>query len=341
MRRYYQCRGCQHEQGYAADALLQCDERMTRLLRSHVCRFSSDVSFSQVTEHLKATLGVSISAETCRTSCEREASRMVQYEQMTPAAEFIAAVGEVEFQTDAVKVNTREAGWKDLKIACFLKRERGVSATPTAWESRTLPAPSAMVGWAGITPIRQFRKTWRKKAKQLGIRQGGQVHALGDGASWIWKGLECTLSGCRQTLDIFHAAEKLACAGERLYGEGTAEAKAFHEQGRALLLEKGWAGVTELMAEEMHKGDTPARRKVLEKMLNYFVPHAGRLNYAQMLMEGQSIGSGAIEGFAKTLGLRLKLRGSRWKRKHVKPMATLIHLRHTPRWHQHWKTKAA
>jgi hypothetical protein len=322
-RRYYQCRCCGQEQGYAADSLLQCDERMTRLLRSHVCRFSSDVSFAHVAEHLQATLGVSISAETCRTSCEREASGMVKYEQTTPAAEFLAASGEVEFQTDAVKVNTCEEGWKDLKIACFLKREQGESATPAEWESRTLPAPR------------------RKKARQLGIRQGGQVHALGDGASWIWKGLGRMLSGCTQTLDIFHAAEKFARAGDRLYGEGTEEAKAFHEQGRALLLEKGWDGVTELMAEELQKGDTPERRKVLDKMLNYFVPHAGRLNYAQMLNEGQSIGSGAIEGFAKTLGLRLKLRGSRWKRQHVKPMATLIHLRHSSRWHQHWKTRAA
>ena len=340
-RQWYQCRQCEGERGYAAETLLKSPERLTRLLRSHVCRFSSDVSFAQTSEHLEATLGVSISEESCRLLSEREAKRMVEYETSSSVSDFQSAAGEVEFQTDAAKVNTIEHGWKDLKIACFLKREPGESATVQEWESRTLPAPGAKVAWAAIAKSKSFRKTWRVQAKRLGIAQGGEVHALGDGASWIWKGLEGSLSGCRQTLDIFHGAQKFAQAGEELYGPGSEEAQAVHERGRELLLERGWEGVTAWMGEELAKEDTPGRRRILEKVLKYFVPHVKRLDYAELLKEGKSIGSGAIEGLAKTLGLRLKLRGARWKRKHIRPMAALINLRHSPSWAYYWTSKAA
>ena len=74
---------------------------------------------------------------------------------------------------------------------------------------------------------------------------------LGDGASWIWKAAGRALTGCRQTLDIYHASQHIAAAGKRLFGEGTAEATAFHEHGRELLLKEGWAGVCRLIGEEL------------------------------------------------------------------------------------------
>jgi hypothetical protein len=40
--------------------------------------------------------------------------------------------------------------------------------------------------------------------------------------------------------------------------------------------------------------------------MNYFVPHKGRLNYCELLEQGRAIGSSAVEGQAKTLGLRLE-----------------------------------
>ena len=59
----------------------------------------------------------------------------------------------MEFAVDAGKVNTREEGWKDLKIGVFQKRPRAQPATPDQWESRTLPEPTARVAWATIAPV--------------------------------------------------------------------------------------------------------------------------------------------------------------------------------------------
>jgi hypothetical protein len=54
------------------------------------------------------------------------------------------------------------------------------------------------------------------------------------------------------------------------------------------------------------------------------------------LQAGRAIGSGQIEGEAKTLGLRLKLRGARWNKRNVQPMASLVCVRHSLQWIAYW-----
>ena len=51
---------------------------------------------------------------------------------------------------------------------------------------------------------------------------------------------------------------------------------------------------------------------------------------------GDAIGSGVVEGAAKTLGLRLKARGARWRHKNARAMAALICCRHTDQWERFW-----
>jgi len=167
-----------------------------------------------------------------------------------------------------------------------------------------------------------------------------RLHGLGDGASWIWKAAGRVLSGCRQTLDIFHAGEHIASAGRRLHGETTAAASAFHEQDRALLLRHGWGGICQLVAEEMVKEETPPRRTALERMLTCFVNPLGRIDSAKRLAQGEAIGSGVVEGAAKTSGLRLKARGARRRHKNARAMDALVCCRQTDQWALFWKRTA-
>ena len=79
------------------------------------------------------------------------------------------------------------------------------------------------------------------------------------------------------------------------------------------------------------------RRKATEKLIGHFSKHTKRLNYAERLQAGRAIGSGQVEGKAKTLGLRLKARGARWKLRNVGPMASLVCVRHSPQqWAAYW-----
>jgi hypothetical protein len=194
--------------------------------------------------------------------------------------------------------------------------------------------------WADISAAKRFRRSWWARLKRLGLPAMARLHVLGDGASWIWKAAGRALTGCRQTLDIYHAGQHIAAAGKRLFGEGTAEATAFHEHGRELLLKEGWTGVCRQIGEELEREDTPRRRAALDRMLGYFVSHMGRLDYAGRLACGEAIGSGVVEGAAKTLGLRLKARGARWRHKNARSMAALICCRQTDQWELFWSRAA-
>ena len=220
------------------------------------------------------------------------------------------------------------------------KRPTAEPATPQRSESRKLPEATTRVMWADISATRRFRRSWHARLKRLGLPAMARLHVLGDGASWIWKAADRALTGCRQTLDIYHASQHIAAAGQRLYGEGTAEASAFHEHGRELLLRQGWTGICQLIGEELEAEDTLPRRKALDRLLTYFTPHMGRLDYAGRLASGEAIGSGVVEGAAKTLGLRLKARGARWRHKNVRAMAALICCRHTDQWDLFWSRAA-
>jgi hypothetical protein len=296
------------------------------------------MSFERTRTNLLELLGVSPAAETLRAYCERQAGRVARWQgQETASAEgFGEAKGAWEFTIDAGKVNTREAGWRDLKIAVAQKRPTAEPATPEQWESRELPEATARVMWADISAAKRFRRSWHARLVRLGLPAMARLHVLGDGASWIWKAAGRALTGCRQTLDIYHASQHIAAAGKRLYGEGTPEATRFHEHGGELLLKEGWTGVCRLIGEELTSEDTPKRRRALDRLLNYFLAHLGRIDYAGRLAAGEAIGSGVVEGAAKTLGLRLKARGARWRHKNARAMAALICCHQTDQWDLFW-----
>ena len=322
--------------------MLGLDGGLSPRLQRKACRLAADVSFAVTVEHLRELLGVAPAAETVRIYCERQAGRVACWQgtEVGSAEAFRRAQGGWEFTVDAGKVHTRENGWRDLKIAVAQKRPTAAAATPEQWESRDLPDATARVMWADITAAKRFRRSWWARLRRLGLPAMADVHVLGDGASWIWRAAGRALTGCRQTLDIYHASQHIAAAGKRLFGEGTVEATAFHERGRALLLEEGWEGVCRLIGEELTREDTPRRRAALDRMLAYFVAHLNRLEYRGRLASGDAIGSGSVEGAAKTLGLRLKARGARWRHKNARTMAALICCRHTGQWDLFWSRAA-
>ena len=339
-RRYWQCR-CGEAGSYAADSVLGIDGRYSKTVQKHCCRLGADFGFAATGEHLFEMLGVRMSPETIRALVESHGQVMAkfQHEDEQTAKSFVAASGEVEIAVDAGKVNTREEGWKDLKIAVISKRESGEATTTAEWDSQRLPAATMVLAFAMIATSKRFRRSWRKRLRGLGVTCMGSVHALGDGAAWIWKSVDRVLTGCTQTLDFFHACEHLNHCAQGIFGEDTVESRAAFEHSRGLLLRQGWAGVCQWVGELLTvdtEAERERRRRWAEKLIGYFSKHMGRLNYAERLAAGRAIGSGVVEGQAKTLGLRLKRRGARWNRANVQSMASLVCVRHSPQWQAYW-----
>ena len=143
-----------------------------------------------------------------------------------------------------------------------------------------------------------------------------------------------SLTGCVQTLDFYHACQHLSHCAERIFGEGTAQrsssrtstvAVCLLRQGLGRASASGWASCCAVEDE----AERERRRQATDRLIGYFGKHTNRLNYAERLGAGRAIGSGQVEGKAKTLGLRLKARGARWNRRNVQPMASLVCVRHS------------
>jgi hypothetical protein len=289
--------------------VLGLDGRCSKTVQKHCCRLAADVSFAASSEHLREMLGVRLAPETVRAVVGHHGRAMAAFQPQdeATAAAFRAAPGAVEFAVDAGKVNTREEGWNDLKIAMISKRPAALPRTPAQGQDR-LPAATMVLAFALIATAQTFRRTWRGTLRRLGVTAFAAVHVLADGAGWIWKAANRALTGCLQTLDIYHANQRLSGCAQAIHGAGTTAAQAAFER----------------------------RRPATDRLLGYFAKHVNRLDYRDRLATGRAIGSGAVEGQAKTLGLRLKARGARWKRVNVRPMASLVCVRHSSQWDPYW-----
>jgi hypothetical protein len=337
-RHHFTCRGCSLS-GYLADQLLGCENFLSKRMRRLACLETSDSSFVKSAEKLHEYCGLDVSAEVLRKYCEREGQQMAQWQPHceTVAETFAKAVGEMEFTMDAGKANTL-TGWRDLKIAIFAKRPLAEPAPVADWATRTLPEVTARTMMAAIEPIEEFAKRLRPMAAHLGLTDSKQIYSMGDGAEWIWNAADSCFPGGPQGLDVYHGHEHIGDTSKALYGEGTPAAQSSFERGRDLVLTNGWPGVCDYVAEELAKGDTPERRGTLEEMMGYFAKHTNRLAYRQRLAEGRPIGSGMVEGGAKTLGLRLKARGARWRVENLDKMAGQVCLRHSTYWNTYWQS---
>jgi hypothetical protein len=335
-RRYFTCPACR-QGDFGGDRLLGIDGYLTKGARRMACLAGVRQSFAQAEQVLSELAGWELDDETIRRLCHAEAARArATRAGRATAARFAAAPGDREVQIDAGKVNTAE-GWRDVKVAVFACRERGAPASAADWDQRDLPAPSVRAVVAAIEEAPTFGGRCGAEARRLGLTEPSDLTVLGDGAEWIWNLSRQQFPGAAEHLDVYHAAEHVAEAARRAFGERTEAAKAQTECGRTRLLEDGYQGVLEWVGAVGAQIPAGGDGAALGSLLNYFAGHRERLRYALRLRRGQPIGSGLVEGSIKQLlNRRLKQTGARWKVAHVGPLVELGALANGPEWGPYW-----
>jgi hypothetical protein len=339
-RRALRCGGCGLT-AYPLDDRLGRDGFLSPQATRLACLAAASWSFDVAAARLEELAGVRIDDETIRRCCHRAAEDLAgRREADPPEPAFAAARGEVEFLTDGVMAPTR-GGWRELKLALYLKRPPGAPAEPEDWADRELPRPTARAAYASLGDCEAFAADWGRRAAALGIDPRGPLSVLGDGAEWIWKAAAAQFPAAAQVLDIFHAAQHLAAAAKALHGDGTTAAAEWTEAGRRALLADGWPGLLDHVGATPTGGRTAAGQAGIDELIGYFAKHTGRLGYYGRLRSGRSIGSGAVEGLARRMGRRLKVPGRGWCAAHVEGMAGLIATVDTPEWDSLWSRPAA
>jgi hypothetical protein len=339
-RRSLRCSGCGLT-AYPLDARLGLDEFLSPQATRLACLAAASWSFDVAAARLEELAGVRIDDETIRRHVHRAAAALAdRREAAPPAAAFAAAEGEAEFLADGVMTPSRD-GWRELKLAVYLKRPAGEPAEPEDWAERELPGPTARAAYAAVADCEAFAARWGPRAAALGIDPCGPLTVLADGAEWIWRAAAAQFPAAPQVLDIFHAARHLAAAAAALHGEGTEAAAEWADGGRRALLADGWPGLLDHIGATPTGGRTAVGQAGLDELIGYFAKHTGRLGYYGRLRSGRSIGSGAVEGLARRMGRRLKVPGRGWCAGHLDGMAALVATVDTPEWDGLWSRPAA
>lgn len=332
------CRSCRLS-AMPLDDRLGLTEYLSPQAKRLCCLAGGSWSFDKASAHLHNFCGLDVSDECIRQVTFQLAPQLKEFATTEPEAtdSFQAAEGEIEFETDAVKVNTVD-GWRDAKIGIFAKRPCGESAPVDEWATRTLPKQTARFAFAQIAESTDFAKQWAPTALRLGIDPlGFDLTVLGDGADWIWNRAIEAFPNATGVLDIFHASQKIAEAANAWFVDSSA-ASAQHERGRQLLLSDGYIGVTEWVGDLFKQGNIGGDGAAMGGMLNYMANHQERLNYVLRLRRGQSIGSGMVEGAAKNMiGGRLKANNARWCEENVNRMGAVCSAMYSEYWDAFWE----
>ncbi len=86
--------------------------------------------------------------------------------------------------------------------------------------------------------------------------------------------------------------------------------------------------------------EAPRDRETAYKEQAYFAHHADRMHDPDDRQLGFPIGSGRVEGVAKTLGKpRFAGSGMRWSHEGAQAVGTLRALAHSGRWDEFWATR--
>jgi hypothetical protein len=326
----FACRRCS-ARSYPLDERLGVEGLVSPHAQRLICLVGAQWSFERAARSLRELAGLVVCDNTVRQVCDRHGGRMRAWQRDDPEASraFAEANGDVEFQTDGTAVNTTD-GWREMRLSIFAKRPRGEPVVDLdAWDDQRLPPPGVRVATAGIRTGEALGPQWRRSATRLGIKHGAAITVIADGAKWIWNQVAANLPDAAGVLDIFHASEHIHAAAVARHGEAAA-AGLWARRQRRTLLESGAAGLVAGLATEGGAG--------VAELIAYLAPHVDHTPYRRRLAQGQSIGSGMVEGACKTVvGRRLKQTGARWRIRRVERMAALCCVFYGDQWDTYWE----
>jgi hypothetical protein len=289
-------------------------------LNDWVVHLGATTDFREAALLLEKLTGLAVAPETVRQHTEgigaaleeEQQAAIVQVEEnQESAAPVELAPGLMVVETDGVMVRY-QTGWHEVKLGLVAGYQEGRTRAPSyvaARESaekfgRRLLCEAARRGALEVVG-------WQGPLTGMGLAVLPKVIVLGDGAHWIWT-LAADHFGERiEIVDFYHASEHLWSVANALYGQGSAQAKAWAETVVKELYEKGARLV--LATLNLAHATTKEATEVLRRERGYFRSNAHRMAYPQFREQGLPIGSGAIESAAKHLvQLRMKRPGVRW-----------------------------
>jgi hypothetical protein len=234
--------------------------------------------------------------------------------------------GQANLSTDGAMVLIRDEGWKEVKLTAVSEVEVRATGERAAGESRpsrreqeprvALSRHSYQVGlWdADTMALHQYSEGLRR-----GVDRCQQLSSVNDGAPWIERITYTNFPEAVQVVDWYHASERLWQVAHTVFGQGTAQEKAWVEGQLDLL----WRGQVAKVAMGLEGLDLDQERYPSEvrQAPGYFQANQTRMRYDYFREAGYPIGSGTVESAANNVvHHRMRRPGRGWQRDNAQAM---------------------
>ena len=198
--------------------------------------------------------------------------------------------------------------WHEVKSAIVFRADHRVQTQ----SCRPLLLEKFYVSWRG-DPEELGRRLYAE-ALRRGLNQARQVYVVADGAVWIWNIVADRFGEATGVLDFYHASQHLWAVAHELFGEGSAEARAWIEPLLHQLKHGGEAGVLERLEDllTLCADLDEDKRKPVQREVNYFQNHREHLHFQRVEAAGCPMGSGAMESTCSQFQDRFKRTGQFW-----------------------------
>jgi len=311
-RRYYYCSACRQGHYPLDEHWNIVAEQFTDDCQAMMTLLGAFCSYEHAAQVFERLTGIGVSGrEIGRTIIERGiALERVRLEEQTrwleqgPPVEKSTSAQPCECSLDAAKVRFRD-GWHDVKAGIVHPLQGDL---PQSY----------------IVEVGSMEQAGRKLYAEV-IRQGSNpdrdtMVCVADGAPTNWIQFEANFTQRVEILDWYHATEHLWAAANGVYGEGTAEAKAWEKEAESVL----WTGHPEQVLELLTQAEQHPKGQAAASQQHYFETNQARMQYQAYREQAYPIGSGRMEsGCKQAIVARARQAGMSWSQQGLQSVLAL------------------
>lgn len=306
----------------------------SRHLQRLMVDFAAEGSFDSSSKRLKLHHRIVVSTSVIRKITLRHGQAMREAQEVEGVHGSLRAKGAERIITEIdgsmvpiVECSSDKSGDRRKKRDCHW-REARLCAARVHGENST-------VYGVNFGSVEQAGYTWAATVAQLPWATSTQLHALGDGASWIAKQCEQCL-GADYLVDFYHVCEYLAAAASK-----AATHPRWMQVQKNRLKNNQVDKVIETLKPFLEEESIPEEDAPVRTALRYLENRIDQLDYKSAIENELPIGSGMIEsGHRHVLQQRLKKAGAWWTHDNAQRMAALRVLRANQADEEYWKSAA-
>jgi len=178
----------------------------------------------------------------------------------------------------------------------------------------------------------------QRMACQLELSKAKEKVANVDGAPWIRNQIEFHGLVDVIGLDFYHLRENVQKSRRIVFGEESAQGKAWLEEVMHTFRHVGYDAAWDQLVAWRSPLRSPTKRKEANRLMQYVAERKAMIRYPEFRRRGWQIGSGPTESECKTTTQRVKGRGRRWNSGNAEAMMALACLDDSRMWRTYWTT---